>query len=68
MNAKVYSSHGQIVVEGSEGNAVTLYDMTGRILATKNDSYSALRFDIPASGTYLIRIGSLPARKVIVVK
>jgi hypothetical protein len=66
LNAKVYSSEGRIVVEGAEGNRVTLYDVTGRVLATKQDDYSPLRFDAPVSGTYLIKIGAYPARRVVV--
>ena len=68
LNAKVYSSEGRIVVEGAEGNVVTLYDVSGRVLATKQDDYSPLRFDAPASGTYLIKIGAHPARRVVVIR
>lgn len=68
MNAKVYSSQGQVVVEGAEGNIVTLYDVNGRVLATKQDYYTTLRFDVPVSGAYLIRIGKYPARKVVVIR
>ena len=67
INAKVYTSGGQVVVEGADGNLVTFYDINGRMLATKRDKYSSLRFDVPASGTYLIKIGNHPARKVVVV-
>lgn len=51
INAKVYSSQGQIVVEGADGNTVTLYDLNGRHLATKQDYGTAIRFDVPATGT-----------------
>lgn len=68
MNAKVYSSNGQIVVDGAAGNIVWLYDVNGRVLATKQDEYMPLRFDAPASGTYLIKIGDHPARKVVVIR
>ena len=67
-NAKVYINNGQIVVEGAEGNRVTLYDVTGRVLATKQDNYTPMRFDAPASGTYLIKIGAYPARRVVVIR
>ena len=66
--AKVYSNRGQIVVEGADGGDVTLYDILGRTLATKQDEFTPLRFDVPASGTYLIKIGNRPARKVVVIK
>lgn len=68
LNAKVYSSQGQVVVEGAEGNQVTLYDVTVRVLATRQDNYTPLRFNAPASGTYLIKIGNYPARRVVVVR
>lgn len=68
MNAKVYSSNGQIVVDGAAGNIVWLYDVNGCVLATKQDEYMPLRFDAPASGTYLIKIGYHPARKVVVIR
>ena len=68
INAKVYSNRGQVVVEGADGNMVTLYDVTGRILATKQDYGKPLHFDIPASGTYMIKIGNYQARKVVVIR
>lgn len=68
LNAKVYTSQGQIVVEGADGNMVTLYDVTGRVLATRRDEYAPLRFDASASGTYMLRIGNHPARKVVVTR
>ena len=68
VSAKIYLSNGQIVVDGAEGNMVTLYDVNGRVLATKQDLYTALRFDVPASGTYLVRIGNAPARRVVVIR
>ena len=67
-NVKIYQQDDQLMVEGADGNLVTIYDVSGRVLATKQDDYSPLRFDAPASGTYLIKIGSYPARRVVVVK
>ena len=68
LNAKVYSNQRQIVVEGAEGNLVTLYDVNGRMLTAKQDYDMPLRFDVPVSGTYLVKIGNHPAKKVIVVR
>lgn len=68
LNAKVYTSQGQIVVEGANGNTVVFYDVNGRMLATKHDEYAPLRFDAPVSGTYIIKIGNHPARKMVVVR
>ena len=68
LNAKVYINSGQIVVDGTDGNTVWLYDAVGRLLATRQDDYAPLRFDVPATGTYLIKVGHHPARRVVVVK
>lgn len=53
---------------GSNGNTVVFYDVNGRMLATKRGEYAPLRFDAPASGTYMIKIGNHPARKMVVVR
>ncbi len=68
INAKIYTNQGQIVVEGVDGNNVWFYDVNGRVLATKRDEYAPLRFDAPASGTYMIKIGNYPAKKVVVIR
>ena len=68
INAKIYTSRGQIVVDGAESNTVWLYDVNGRVIATKQDEYSPLHFDVPASGAYLVKIGNHPARKVVVIR
>ncbi len=68
IDAKIYSSNRHIVVEGAGSNTVRLYDINGRILATKQDDYAPLRFDVHASGTYMIKIGNHPARKVVVIR
>ena len=65
---RIYPDDGCIVVQGTEGETVRVYDVTGRMLATKQDDYSPLRFDAPASGTYLIKIGNYPARRVVVIR
>ena len=68
IDAKIYTSQGRIVVEGAEGNTVWLYDVNGRVLATRQDEYLPLQFDVPASGTYLIKVGRHPARKIVVIR
>lgn len=68
LSAKLYSRDGQIVVEGAEGAMVVLYDAVGRQVALRRDDYDAVRFDVPASGTYLVRIGNHAARRIVVVK
>ena len=64
----ITTDEGQIVVEGADGYAVTLFDINGRMIATKQDYGAEIRFDALASGTYMIKIGSHPARKVVVIR
>ena len=54
--------------EGAEGVKVSIYDVLGRLWATKQEEGDFVRFDAPATGTYLVRIGNLPARKIVVIR
>lgn len=66
---RIYQYNGQIVVDNATNDAVLVFDVIGRKLAAlKPDSGGRVRFDAPASGTYFIRIGNLPSRKVVVIK
>ena len=68
INVKIYTSNGQIVVDGTEGKQVWLFDINGRLMATKREDNIPIRFDIPSSGTYLVKIGDYHSRKVVVIK
>ena len=63
---KLYQRNGQIVVEGAEGNPVYLYDVVGRLLATRRETAQEELLDVPASGAYLVKIGDAPARRIVV--
>lgn len=66
--AKVHASNGLIVVESAEVCTVTLYDAVGHVMAVKRNEGDAIRFDVPASGTYLVKVGDAPARRIVVVR
>lgn len=68
INIKLYSRDGNIIVEGAGNDLVILYDVNGRMLATKRDNTETLFFDVPTSGVYMIKVGNYPARKVVVIK
>ena len=55
---RIYAADGCIVVEGTDGEAVTVYDMTGRNVC--ND-------DLP-NGIYMVKVGNHLARKVVVIR
>ena len=67
-NAIVYVNQGQIVVEGASGKAVYMYDINGRLLERRTENEERRTFDVPASGAYLIKVGELPARKIVVIR
>lgn len=60
----VYTLGGQIVVETNQKDEISIYDIVGR----KVDGGRKTRFDVPASGVYLVKIGTSPTQKVVVVK
>ena len=68
----VYAEGGKIVLTGAEGEEVCLYDMTGRLLATRQGvgvhGCTPLRFDVPTVGVYLVRVGNHPARRIVIVR
>ena len=68
LNANICQRNGQLVVEGTDGLTVTLYDAAGRQLAVRRNEGAPMHFDVPASGTYLVKIGSAPARRIVMVK
>ena len=68
LDAKIYGNNGQIVVEGADFNEVILFDVNGRILARRQDEGLPLRFDIPASGAYLVKIGNHAARRIVMIR
>ncbi|MGX8712727.1 MAG: DUF6383 domain-containing protein [bacterium] len=63
---RVTVKDGRIVVEGAEGETVRVYDMMGCEVHHNTalaDEPSAL-----PGGVYLVKVGNLPARKVVVVR
>lgn len=57
-NIKVYAIDGRIVVVGRENRPVWVLDMYGRVVDNGQ---------LP-SGVYLVKVGNLPARKVVVIR
>ena len=57
-NIKVYAIDGSIVVDGRENRPVWVFDMYGRVVDNGQ---------LP-SGVYLVKVGTLPARKVVVIR
>ena len=65
----IFVSDGRIVVEGATGEEVGIFDMIGRQILREdiNSSLFTLHSSLSA-GVYLVKVGSLPARKVVVIR
>lgn len=61
---KIYSKGGRIVVQGAEGVEARVYDLTGREVVRPNQNGET---PVLPSGVYLVKVGILPARKVVVI-
>lgn len=61
------SSEGQnLIVSCPEGRIVTIYDTGGRDLMSARSTSSPLLFSLPSAGVYVVSVGGVGARKVIV--
>ncbi len=68
INAKginVYSYEGYIVVEGAEAMDVQVFDIMGRRAARINNNGHT---EALPNGIYLVKVGTLPSRKVAVIR
>ena len=57
-NIQIYTEGGNIMVNGAEGEKVQVFDMVGRPAGTQS---------LP-TGVYMVKVGSLPARRVAVIR
>ena len=57
-----------ISVCGAEGETIRIFDALGRQLHIQPATSAAVRFRMPSSGVYLIKVGSSPARKVTIIR
>ena len=63
----ISSQGGRLTVSGAEGNMVNVYSLDGRCIYSASAKGTTV-IDIPTSGTYLVKIGRHPARKVVVIR
>lgn len=63
----ISSQDGRLTVSGAEGNMVNVYSLDGHCIYSASAQGTTV-IDIPASGTYLLKIGHHPVRKVVVIR
>lgn len=57
-----------IIVGGAENRTVQLYDAVGRLVATRRSLYDRVVFEAPTSGSYVVLVDGVAARKAVVVR
>ena len=65
---KVYTKGCSIYINGIEGQYVSVYNVDGIVIATKQNATEQETILVPSAGVYFIKVGGYPARKVVVVK
>ena len=74
-NLKIYTRGNKIVIESTDaikrsGNqAITVYDVMGRIIRTNPSTQSptnTIEIPVPTTGLYMVKVADYPSRKVIV--
>lgn len=69
LDVNIYSTNGNIVVKGAANQSIYIYDAVGRCVNHVAENYSEVNeFTMPTSGVYMVKVGNLPARRVVVVR
>jgi ribosomal protein S8E len=63
----ISSQGGRLTVSGAEGNMVNVYSLDGRCIYAACVTGTTV-IDVPSSGTYFVKVGNHPARKVVVIR
>ncbi len=63
----VRSQDGCLTISGAEGDVVHVYSIDGRCIYSARATETTV-IDVPSSGSYLVKVGNYPARKVVVIR
>lgn len=63
---KIDSDKGMIIIDGCNNSRVAVYSADGRLVASHNAAFGSISFQMPHKGVYIVRVGNLPTRKVVV--
>ena len=67
-NVKVYAVNNSIVINGAEGQPVSIYDVTGRTISAEVRCNATEIITAPHAGVYLVKVGTQPATRVVVMR
>lgn len=69
MDVHVFVDNNRIVVAGAAQLPITVFDMTGRKVAgVATGTQEPCSFSTQTAGVYMVRVGDLPARKIVIIK
>lgn len=63
---KIACDRGNITISGAADYTIIVYDISGRMIASKEKSNELETFQVPSSGVYLVKTGNRPIVKVVV--
>ena len=65
LNLKIYTRNGRIFLQDANGEDCYVYDVNGRLVERFSNGSSSR--SLP-SGVYLVKVGELPSKKVVVIQ
>lgn len=68
IKASLYYENGDIVVDGALGEIIKFCNATGETLEMRMKNKGVVRFNLPNSGLYIIKIGNEIVKKFVVIK
>ena len=64
----VYATSNQILIHGTAGECINVFSIDGRTVASVPSSSSQVIIPVENAGVYIVKIGNLAARKVVVIR
>ena len=68
LNVNVYSTENNVVVRGAEGYDVYVFDINGRMMAKTLKAGETESFRMPVTGVYIVKIGNVMTKRVVVIR
>ncbi len=65
---RIAAERGTIIISGMGDKTITILDSYGRSVQVIPATNGTVRYQVPASGIYMVQVGDWPARKVSIIK
>ncbi len=67
-NIRIFSKYNRIIIDGLNGQDVTIYTIDGRTIASLPRATEHVAIPVTTVGVYIVKIGEHSARKVVVIR